>query len=310
MQWQRQQDDRSNCMRMRKARSAESAEIGQKRQSIRHRTFLEYRHYRYLKLAVALSLVAIFVYAWFSFPVGRYGGTMVGYALGTIGALLIVWLMWLGMQKRRYRSNTNGLQGWVSAHIYLGASLIVVATLHTGFHIGWNVHTLAYVLMLTVIFSGFFGVYVYMRLPSLMTENMGEDTLDSVMLKIADADRDIRRVAMAMPDTVNRVAEDSIQYTVIGGGVLAQFRGNPKKCPTRLATKFLEDVGKTLNGEDQQRNHELYSLMLRKKKLVARARADIRFKAALNLWLYFHVPLSFALLAALSAHIISVFFYW
>ena len=259
---------------------------------------------------MTLSLVAIFVYAWFSFPVGRYGGTAVGYGLGIIGALLIAWLMWLGMQKRRYRANANGLQGWVSAHIYLGTSLIVVATLHTGFHVGWNVHTFAYVLMLTVIFSGFFGVYVYMRLPRLMTENMGEDTLDSVMLKIADLDRDIRRVAMAMPDNVTRVAEASIQHTVIGGGVLAQFRDNPKNCPTRLAILFLEDVGKTLNGEDQQRNHELYSLMLRKKKLVACARTDIRFKAALNLWLYFHVPLSFALLAALSAHIISVFFYW
>jgi hypothetical protein len=30
----------------------------------------------------------------------------------------------------------------------------------------------------------------------------------------------------------------------------------------------------------------------------------------MDIWLYFHVPLSFALLAALTAHIISVFFYW
>ena len=33
-------------------------------------------------------------------------------------------------------------------------------------------------------------------------------------------------------------------------------------------------------------------------------------KAFLDIWLYFHVPLSFALLAALIAHIVSVFFYW
>jgi hypothetical protein len=277
---------------------------------MRHRTFLEYRGYRYLKLATLLSLIAIIVYAWFSFPVGRYGGTFVGYGLGTIGALLIVWLMWLGIQKRRYRANVNGLQGWVSAHIYLGTSLIVIATLHTGFQVGWNVHTLAYVLMLIVIFSGGFGVLAYMRLPRLMTENMGEDTLDSAILKIADVDRDIRRVAMAMPDEITRMTEASIQHTHIGGGVMAQLRDRPKNCPTRLATRFLEETGKTLKGEDQQRNHELYSLMLRKKKLVDRARADVRFKALLNLWLYFHVPISFALLAALTAHIISVFFYW
>ena len=30
----------------------------------------------------------------------------------------------------------------------------------------------------------------------------------------------------------------------------------------------------------------------------------------LEIWLYVHVPLTFALIAALSAHIISVFFYW
>jgi hypothetical protein len=30
----------------------------------------------------------------------------------------------------------------------------------------------------------------------------------------------------------------------------------------------------------------------------------------MDLWLYFHVPLSFSLLAALIAHIVAVFFYW
>ena len=143
-----------------------------------------------------------------------------------------------------------------------------------------------------------------------MTENMGEDTFDSVLLKITDLDRDIRRIAMAMPDEVSAVAEASINHTHIGGGVLAQFRDRPANCPTKRATQFLKESGKTLKGDDQQRNYELYSLMLRKKKLVDRARADIRFRAALALWLYFHVPVSFALLAALTAHIVAVFFYW
>jgi hypothetical protein len=30
----------------------------------------------------------------------------------------------------------------------------------------------------------------------------------------------------------------------------------------------------------------------------------------LEVWLYIHVPLTFALIAALAAHIIAVFFYW
>ena len=39
-------------------------------------------------------------------------------------------------------------------------------------------------------------------------------------------------------------------------------------------------------------------------------RRHIRIRAALEIWLYVHVPATFALLAALTAHIVSVFFYW
>lgn len=277
---------------------------------MKHRTFLEYRRYRYLKVATLLALISIFVYAGYTFPVGRYGGTVVGYVLGTISALLILWLMWLGVQKRRYKANVSGIQGWLSAHVYIGGALIVVATLHAGFQVGWNIHTLAYVLMLIVIFSGFFGVFAYLRFPALMTANMGEETLDSLVQKIADLDREIRRTAMSMSDEINAVAMESIKNTRIGGGVFAQFLHRPATCPTKHAVIFLERIGKTLKGDQQKQNRDLYSLMLRKEKWVDRARADVRFKALLDLWLYIHVPVSFALLAALAAHIISVFFYW
>jgi hypothetical protein len=36
----------------------------------------------------------------------------------------------------------------------------------------------------------------------------------------------------------------------------------------------------------------------------------MRYKAVLDLWLYIHVPLSVALLAALTIHVVSVFLYW
>jgi hypothetical protein len=186
----------------------------------------------------------------------------------------------------------------------------VIATLHAGFQVGWNVHTLAYVLMIAVIVSGFFGVYAYLRFPSLMTENMGEDTLDSLVLKIADVDRELRRVALALPDELIRVVDASVRDTRIGGGVLAQLRPRPRNCPTWQAVQVIQASGKGFKGEAQQRNRDLYSLMLRKQKLVNRARDDVRFKAMLDLWLYAHVPLSFGLLAALGAHIVAVFFYW
>ena len=276
---------------------------------MRHRTILEYRDYRYLKLAALVVVAVIFAYGWYKYPLGHYGGTPLGYTLGTIGALLIFWLMWLGVQKRRYRT-TGDIKGWLSAHIYLGASLIVVATLHAAFQVGWNVHTLAYVLMMIVILSGFYGVYTYLRFPSLMTENLAEDTLESLTLKIADIDREARRLALGMSDEINKAVLASIQETRIGGGVYAQLRENVANCPTTTAVQLIKARAGTVKGDAARKHQDLYGMLLRKQRLVGRARTDIRYKAIMDIWLYFHVPLSVALLAALVAHIVAVFFYW
>ncbi len=276
---------------------------------MRHRTILEYRDYRYLKLAALVVVAVIFAYGWYKYPLGHYGGTPLGYTLGTIGALLIFWLMWLGVQKRRYRT-TGDIKGWLSAHIYLGASLIVVATLHAAFQVGWNVHTLAYVLMMIVILSGFYGVYTYLRFPSLMTENLAEDTLESLTLKIADIDREARRLALGMSDEINKAVLASIQETPIGGGVYAQLRERVPNCPTTAAVQLIKARAGTVKGDAARKHQDLYGMLLRKQRLVGRARTDIRYKAIMDIWLYFHVPLSVALLAALVAHIVAVFFYW
>jgi hypothetical protein len=53
---------------------------------------------------------------------------------------------------------------------------------------------------------------------------------------------------------------------------------------------------------------QLRLLLDEKGQLLMRARQDIRYKAIMDIWLYFHVPLSFALLAALLAHVIAVFY--
>jgi hypothetical protein len=55
---------------------------------------------------------------------------------------------------------------------------------------------------------------------------------------------------------------------------------------------------------------EVFGLLLEKQQLLERARRDLRHKALLEIWLYLHVPLAVMLLAALAAHVVSVFIYW
>ena len=276
---------------------------------MRHPSLLTYANYRWLKAAAFLVVLSIAGYAWYRPAGGPNGGTWVGYTLGTIGALLIVWLAWFGVRKRNYVP-ASLLLGWLSAHVYLGSTLIVVVTLHAAFQVGWNVHTLAYVLMLLVILSGFYGIYTYVRNPRAMTENLGEDTMDSLLLKIADLDKQARTLALGLPDVANQLVLASSQQTRIGGSWLRQLSGRDPACPTTAAVNGLQLLGRGLRGEQARANQQLYTLLLRKQELLARARRDVALKARLEIWLYVHVPLSIALIAALIAHIVSVFFYW
>jgi hypothetical protein len=278
---------------------------------MRHYSILEYAKFRWFKAAVLLSILAAALYIWHEPPLKPYGGTWLGYTFGTIGAALIVWLMWFGVRKRRYRSTTGTVQGWLSAHVYLGTALVVVVTLHTGFELGWNVHTLAYVLMLAVVFSGFNGVFLYLRVPQAMTDNLGEDTLESILLRVADIDREVREKALSLPDTLFALVDRSVKESRLGGSAVRLVSGRDPACPTKAAIDRWGDVAAgRLTGDAGRLGKDVYGLLLEKHELLQRARRDMRHKALLDLWLYLHVPLAFALIAALAAHVISVFIYW
>ena len=277
---------------------------------MRHQSILEYANFRWFKIAFALSALAGFAYGFHEPSTKPYGGTPLGYTLGTIAALLVLWLLWFGVRKRQYRSRLGSVQGWLSAHVYLGTALVVIATLHTGFELGWNVHGLAYVLMVLVVASGFYGVFMYLRVPGAMTANLGDETVESMLLRMADIDKDMRETALSLPDALFKVVERSIVATRLGGSVFRVVSGRDRGCPTARAARELPELAKTLTGEAANVNREVYTLLLEKNELLARARRAMRHKAILDLWLYFHVPLSVALLAALAVHVVTVFVYW
>jgi hypothetical protein len=282
-----------------------------------HQSILEYRRGHYLKLALVLCAGAVFAYAWHEPPVTYlkpYGGTWLGYTLGTVCAVLVLWLMMLGVRKRSYRSTTGTVQGWTSAHVYIGTSLILLASLHCAFEFGWNVHTLAYALMVVVIASGFFGVYAYIRYPEMVTSNLAGETLETMLLKLADLDRKCRQLALDLPDEVNTVvikASRAPREMGQPGGAGWWMQIMNTECRVRAACDALMKFStRNLTPAQVKANEQLIAEMTRKAALTDRVRRDLRFRRLLQVWLYLHVPLSFALLAALIAHVISVFYFW
>lgn len=293
-----------------------------------HRNLLRYRGARYFWWALVLTVISCVLYATQDTTLQPpNGGTWQGYVLGTLGALLIVWLALLGIRKRSYKSTSGTVQGWTSAHVYLGTALLVIGSLHSALQIGWNVHTLAYVLMCIVIFSGFFGLFSYLNNPQLVSSNREGGARAELFAELFELNRQASGVAQRCAASVAIAVDSSIERTSIGGGVAAQLFGYDYSYYVRSAggssatlvsnvdqqgvIDFVaERLPRAAKGVEAANLQQLIVLLCRRQAVVRRLRRDIRLHGWLKIWLYFHVPMTIALLFALVVHIVVTFFYW
>ena len=292
-----------------------------------HQSMLDFAGRRYLKIALALCGLSLLAYLWHDPISPPNGGTWLGYTLGGIGAALILWLTALGIRKRAYGSNLGTLQGWVSAHVYLGLSLILIATLHAGFQVGWNIHTLAYILMLIVIASGIVGVVAYLRFPEQLSANRSGLTATQMLQELADLDQRAERLVTNLPIEIGNAIRSAREHTRIGGSTLAILTGRDRsevalagsdgviRLQANASQNLLLDwlgtqLSRSTDGEISRRITDLINIVAARRVALRRLQRDARIRGWLDIWLYFHVPVTFALLGALIAHVVSVFLYW
>lgn len=299
-----------------------------------HVGFLRHAGLRWAKVAIWLCILSIAAYIWHAPEHGANGGTWLGYTLGGMGAALILWLLWLGVRKRRYSSSLGTVKGWTSAHVYLGLSLLVIATLHTGFQFGLNIHTVGYGLMVAVILSGLWGLVAYGSLPSRISQQRDGGTREAWVDEVFDLNDQAIKLADQMGPEIHQRIVASAEKLKLGGNLREQLRLPGKSADTDYLRKLLDEQAAKIpekfdpnrqstvmfmagqiqqaadGGSKAAKVQQLLDLLTRRNDLITRINRDIRLHAQLQLWLLFHVPLSFALLAALIAHVVSVFFYW
>jgi hypothetical protein len=290
-------------------------QIGAHTERVRQRThegFLRHHGFRYAQVATALCVVAVGIYF---FTAARLkeppsGGSWLGYTLGIISAGLIVWLACLGVRKRVITEGHYSLKAWVSAHVYLGLSLVVLATLHTGFQFGWNIHTLAYALMMLVIASGAVGIWAYATLPQRLHANRGEITRRQMLDALERLDAQLRDVAQPLDRAGAAVVRLSVEDTELGGGFLRRLTNNYGDCANRRAMAALAHLPTPAGAREAEALAKIEELLRQKADVLSLARRQMQITAMLEGWLFIHIPATFALLAALTAHIVSVFAYW
>jgi hypothetical protein len=288
---------------------------------------LSYRKSYYLYISLTLILISYFIYRSQAGIEGSNGGTPQGYILGTLATVLVVWLALLGVRKRSFQSRLGSVKAWVSAHVYLGSSLIVVASFHSAFQLGINIHSFAFLLLLLVIFSGFYGVFAYIRYPAkIVALSNGRSGEESLAL-LNSLKEEIVATYKELDSELQMTVSSAIERTGIAGSTLDMLLARDKSmmCLTVFGTRvdvvsnraqqpLIDFVAKRIPRGNRATEPELLlsllNLLTRRQQLVENLRVSLQLKARMRVWLFIHTPISVALLVALTIHVVSVFFYW
>lgn len=268
-------------------------------------TFINYKQYRWLWITLIALILACVGYCFFAPPGGNNGGTIIGYTYGVIATLGIAYLMWFGIRKRSYRHSNIPLKSHLSAHVWIGIGLLFLVPLHSGFQFGWNVHTTAYALMVATILSGIWGAVNYASLPTQVRSHRGGGTLEELVEQIENISNEIQALVDNKSDafiTLLNTIDFTFKPSLITSITRSRFAAIDR---THAAEKIVN-----LPGEEREDGMKLISTINKKIELAERVRNEARTLFWLKIWLYVHLPISFALVAAVVVHIISVFWYW
>jgi hypothetical protein len=100
----------------------------------------------------------------------------------------------------------------------------------------------------------------------------------------------------------------ALDESAFAGGLWQRLTGNWRNSATQAAIDAFNRADAAEAEDPAIRRVE--GLLQRRRAQLDRMRRHLRLKALLEVWLYVHVPATFALIAALTAHVISVFYYW
>ena len=279
-----------------------------------YENFLAYGRYVWGKLTLATTLVLVISYIIYSRRVSPNGATLVGLIYGIISFVAILLLMYYGMRKRSYTAKHWSLRAWLSFHVYIGTMTLLLVPLHAGFKFGFDIHTLAYVLLVMVVVSGIVGAALYLLLPRRfepfgeeLTYPMGQST-DEELRKII---RQMRALAIDKSQEFAEACQTEIEYGIpkrhVGWGLLWRKSATAALVATQI--EAFQDYLQHIPEVEHEAFQNLARLATQKRDLEHRMVAQMRLQNLLEAWLYIHLPVSLVMFVVVIIHILVVFYY-
>lgn len=273
-------------------------------------TFLNYGGKRWLAVGMASSLLLVTSYLWYRRQMLPHGGTPIGLTYGVVGTAVILVLMALGIRKRRFASGLGSMQGWTSAHIYLGLLTLLLIPMHAGFKFRFDIHTLAFALLLVVVVSGIIGMMVYRSVPPRLTrleEGLQADKIDSELTRLAS---EMRALAKNKSDQFVRICRMELERLTTSRHQGWRLLWMPRRTdPLSLRGHELAKAIPMIPPAEHQEFQALCRLIMQTVQLEHSLAEQMRLRNAMQAWLYIHVPVSLAMMVAITIHILAVFYY-
>ena len=277
-----------------------------------------------MEARVALSAFGLIVFvltaAWFSWDeqYSIVGDAEAAYNYGLVGGSMMLIILVYALRKRmRALSKVGDIRYWYYFHFILGIVGPVLIILHTSFDIRSINGGVALFAMLTVVFSGFIGRYIYTRATyglrtheqdlRMMQEHVSDGVLHSKLPALKPVESHIKvftGYALRAPGGVDDIVKRIFTMNFQAGTVY------------RRIDKELTHVLSNLARAERGSATELQAHLTRERELV-RAHLDGaakigKFKAFEKLagrWRLLHVPLLYLLVLSGLAHVLAVHMY-
>ncbi|MDH5637005.1 MAG: hypothetical protein OEZ04_00770 [Nitrospinota bacterium] len=233
-------------------------------------------------------------------------GAGMGLFYGVMALALIVILSGYRVRKSLLRAPIGSLHAWAQSHVYMGVILIVLVFLHSGFRTGGMLSGLLLALFLLVTASGAIGAILYKVVPlSLSKYGKHVMTMEVIGARIdkllAEADKQAENRSAKFLETYNKHIRPCLaSHRVNWGYIFTEEEEVIKACKAKM-----------VNLQQETPTNEVYGMSLVGAIYVEKERLAYKWAMlnSLRVWLYLHVPLTMALLVALSFHILGSFYY-
>ncbi len=158
--------------------------------------------------------------------------------------------------------------------------------------------------MMTVVISGIWGAVRYGDLAPEIKSHRGGATMKKLIDQQLLLSSEIRGLGAKKSDAFLQLS-DKIDFAFVPSIAASFFSLRPHPISTSMGAELLA----ALPAEEHDDGVKLIALANRKRDIVTALLNEARTINRLKIWLYVHVPISCALLAAVAIHIFSVFYY-